>query len=48
MKPAILIVIGILGGSDDDDPHPGSDLLLEDGTSFFLLEDGSSTLLLEG
>lgn len=27
-------------------PHPNSDLLLEDN-SFFLLEDGISTLLLE-
>ena len=27
-------------------PHPGSDLLLEDG-SFILLEDGTSTILLE-
>jgi hypothetical protein len=28
------------------DPHPGTDLLMEDG-AFFLLEDGSSTILLE-
>jgi len=28
------------------DPHPDSDLLMEDG-AFFLLEDGSSTILLE-
>lgn len=27
-------------------PHPGTDLLMEDG-AFFLLEDGSSTILLE-
>ena len=48
MKPAVMIAIGILEGSDADDPHPGSDLLLEDGLSFLLLEDGTSTLLLEG
>lgn len=29
------------------DPHPGNDLLLEDG-AYLLLEDGASTLLLEG
>jgi hypothetical protein len=28
------------------DPHPGTDLLMEDG-AYFLLEDGSSTILLE-
>lgn len=32
------------GGASD--PHPGTDLLMEDG-AFFLLEDGSSTILLE-
>lgn len=33
-------------GGTPPDPHPGTDLLMEDG-AFFLLEDGSSTILLE-
>ena len=36
----------LTGGSDN--AHPGSDFLLEDGTSFLMLEDGTSTIQLEG
>lgn len=36
----------VTGGGAPPPPHPGSDILLEDGT-FLLLEDGVSTILLE-
>ena len=55
MSQAIGIGIGIPFPSIGDpaffgvppvDPHPGNDLLMEDG-SYLLLEDGTSTILLE-
>lgn len=54
MSQAIGIGIGIPFPSIGDpaffgapvDPHPGNDLLMEDG-SYLLLEDNTSTILLE-
>lgn len=54
MSQAIGIGIGIPYPSIGDpaffgapaDPHPGNDILLEDG-SYILQEDGTSTILLE-
>lgn len=47
MLRRLRLLFGNNCGGGAANAHPGSDLLLEDGTSLLLQEDGTSTILTE-